>query len=322
MTLKSLREGYEKTAGFLMLAETVFMLVVSALAVYISAEAINAAADEGTSYYIFAVTFIIGIFLVVFTLIAGVYAFLKKSEGSSAVVRIVGLCDLILSALFTGDVIYLFINDPTMDGDTYNLVICLISLVAGILSVVYSLGAIIFASLSASFHDRMDGKKAAKELPDITKDRFKEINDSIVALSGSVFTFLTFGVTYYLSYQISQYCKADDIPVQWQAVLLNVLLVIVSVAAIALLVSAVVKLATGKKLEGKKIFELITCISSVSILLVMVCATIILVTLIGKDFFIDEDPIYYIIFNIVLMVISLPMVAGALKAALPSVKRN
>lgn len=323
MTLKILREGYQRTAGFLMLLETLFILAVSGLAVYISAEAINADADEGMSYYLFALTFLIGVFLIVFTLITGIYAFFTKSEGSSVVVKIVGLFDVVISAMFAGDVMYLFKKDPTMGGDTYYQIICAISLVVGILGFIYPVAAMVFAVMSSRYHDKFDGKKAARELPDITKARFTEINGSIVLASCAVFSLMTFGMSYYLSYQISQYNLREDMAVQWQAVLINIVTIVVIIVATLLLIAAFVKLIAGKKLEPKKkIINMAVVILLMSLLLCIILDIITLITLIGKDCFVDEDPIYYIVFNFVLIILSAPMAISSLKAILPSLKRN
>ncbi len=323
MTLNILREGYEKTAGFLMLLETLFMLAISALAVIISAEEINAGADDGMSYYLFALSFIVGVFLIVFSLLAGLYGFFSKSEPSAVVIKIVGLFDVIISGMFAGDLIYVFIKDPTIGGDTYYQIICGISLAVGILGFLYACGAMTFSFLSSRYHDKFDGKKVAKELPDITKARFKEINDSIVLISAAVFSALTFAMSYYMCYQIKMDNLRDEIPVQWQAVLLNIIVVIAVIAAAVMLVAAVIKLAAGKKLEGKKkIINISSVVAMMSVLLCIAADTITLITLIGKDCFVDEDPIYYIIFNFVLIVITLPMIISQFVAVLPLLKQN
>jgi len=303
-----------------MLINAILMFVISALAVYISAENINAETDSGISYSIFAATCMVGIFLVAFSFIAGLFQYLAKSEMSSLVIKLVGLFDVVISGAFTGNIIYTFIKNPTMEGDKYTQVIFIVSGIAGFICFLYSVCSMIFDVMGSRFYNK---KRAAMESQDITRYRVNEIYYSVVKVTGCIFAISAFLMIYYLAYQIKQFDINYEIAIQWQSVVLDILFKIGTLISVMLAIFSVAQLFFKKisELDTKKI-TIFSLIVTVSVLLFMLAGIIVLATLIGKDCFIDEDPILYIIFDYVLIVLSSVIFIGPIKEALLYLKRS
>lgn len=308
MTLKILREHYGKTSGFMTLVSVFFLTVVTAMAVLIADEATLAGEDSGMSFNIFNITFILGMFLIVFSLASGFVAFKNKSEAGAAFTRLSAAFNTIIGVFFSGDIIYMLVSKKAIWSDQYTRNIFLISLTAGVLLVIYSAFIFIFSIKARSYYDR---KKSARELPDITTETINHRYYGIMNISYCIFMMSVWFMSYFYNNQITEYYRLNREEVQWQAGFFNIVFI---TGVVITGISFVMGILFALNIKIPK-FKTIVIVLTSALLLLAVIFIVISFTMIGsapvKAGFPD---ISYMLFAYAVIIIAAFMAKGVFKA--------
>lgn len=208
-TREDIRNYYRKSIGVVSLVNTMWLLCISGLAIYISdfgelSPETNSEMNEFLLYGYYA-TFFIGAFMVFLMLVGGIIAVKSQSEGVFKFLTTVSIITLIISGLFTYSSAYTIWWSGVEWKDAYTMGILVIGFVLGIITFVYSLFTIIMAFLGMRYYD---GKKDAKEAKDVKLERLNVKFTGYTMISYILIALAVYALAFYFKNEIITY---DDI---------------------------------------------------------------------------------------------------------------
>lgn len=167
------RDYYRKTIGFVSLINSLWLLCCAGLAIYISDYGeLNPESNPNMSemvLYGYYAMFFIGAFMVLLLFVGGIVALKSNSESIFKMLMTSSAITGVLGAIFAYSTAYSLWWAGVEWNDTYSTTIMVISLVLGLITVVYSIFTIVMAFLGRKYYD--NGRKTAKEAVDIDKQR-------------------------------------------------------------------------------------------------------------------------------------------------------
>lgn len=208
-TRADIRDYYRKSVGFISLINTLWLLCISGLAIYISdfgelSPETNSEMNEFLLYGYYA-TFFIGAFMVLLLIVGGIIALKSQSEGVFKFLATVSIVTLIISGLFAYSSAYTIWWSGVEWKDAYTMGILVIGLVLGIVTFAYSLFIIIMAFLGMRYYD---GKKDAKEAKDVNVGRLNVKFTGYTMITYILIALAVYALAFYFKNEITTY---DDI---------------------------------------------------------------------------------------------------------------
>ncbi len=208
-TRTNIRDYYRKSIGFVSLINSLWLLCISGLAIYISdfgelSPESNSTISEMLLYGYYA-TFFVGAFMVLLLFVGGIVALKSQSEGIFKFLIMVSVVTLILAGLFTYSSAYTIWWSGVEWKDDYTMGILVISLVLGSITFVYSAFTIIMAILGRRYYD---GRKNAKEAGNVNVDRLNVKFTGYTMITYILIALAVYAFSYYFKNEIITY---DDI---------------------------------------------------------------------------------------------------------------
>lgn len=206
-TRLEVRDYYRKSIGFMSLINTMWLLCIAGLAIYISEfgqldPETNSKISELLLYGYYA-TFFFGGLMVLLLLIGSIVALKSKSEGVFKFLMTISGITLILAAIFTFSSIYTIWFAGVEWKDEYSLNILIISLVLGVLTCAYSVFTIIMGILGRRYYDT--AKKPAKEAAEVKLDRLNVKFTGYTMISYILLALAVYAFAYYFKQDIITY---------------------------------------------------------------------------------------------------------------------
>lgn len=170
---EDIRNYYRKSAGFLALISSIWLLVMSGLAIYISdmaevSDVSNSFANEAALYGYYG-TFFFGIIIVLLLIVGGLIGIVSKSEAIFKFLRIMSFLSALISAIYFVSIYVTFFNSDTNWTNGFTVAIFWISFVSSIINFVASVTVFVLTVKGLKYYD--GGKKMIKDAPEITKER-------------------------------------------------------------------------------------------------------------------------------------------------------
>ena len=208
-TRTDIRNYYRKSIGFISLINSLWLLCISGLAIYISdfgelSPETNSEMSEFLLYGYYA-TFFVGAFMVLLLFIGGIVALKSQSEGVFKFLIMISGVTLILAVIFIYSAAYTIWWSGVEWKDAYTMGILVISLVLGLLTFAYSLFTIIMAILGKRYYD---GKKNAKEAEGVSLDRLNVKFTGYTMITYILIALAVYAFAFYFKSEIITY---DDI---------------------------------------------------------------------------------------------------------------
>lgn len=199
------RDYYRKSIGISSLINALWMLCSAGLAIYISDYGeLNPETNEKMNelvLYGYYATFFIGAFMVLILFIAGIVALKSNSESIFKMLMSVSIVTGVLGAIFSYSSAYSLWWAGVEWKDAYSKTIITISLILGLITLMYSVFTVVMAFLGSKYYD--NGRKEAKEVVDIKKQRLD------VKFTG--YTMVSYILIALAVYALSFYFKNDII---------------------------------------------------------------------------------------------------------------
>ncbi len=206
-TRTEVRDYYRKSIGIASIVNALWMLCSAGLAIYISDYGeLNPETNEKISelvLYGYYATFFIGAFMVLILFIAGIVALKSNSESIFKMLMSVSVVTGVLGAIFSYSSAYSLWWAGVEWSDTYSKTIIIISLILGILTVVYSVFTVIMAFLGKKYYD--NGRKEAKEAVDIKKQRLDVKFTGYTMVSYILIALAVYGLSLYFKNDIIEF---------------------------------------------------------------------------------------------------------------------
>lgn len=180
-----IRNYYRKCAGYLSLMNTIFVLVVSCLAIYI-ADFDELDVDEGTGvvmlnglYFIF----VAGLIFMILSLIAGIAGVKSQSEGIFNFSRLISLLITALMIFSSVTSIYVAVNDKIeWSGETRTMAILYV--ITSIFSIAFGIATFLYSHNGTKYYDK--NSRLAKDVPEIEADRSVRVQQGITLLCAAI----------------------------------------------------------------------------------------------------------------------------------------
>ncbi len=205
-TRTDIRNYYRKSMGFMSLINSLWLLCVSGLAIYISdfgelSPETNSEISEILLYGYYA-TFFVGAFMVLLLFIGGIVALKSQSEAVFKFLIMVSAITFILAGIFTYSAAYTIWWSGVEWKDTYTMSILVISLVLGVLTCAYSVFTIVMGILGKKYYD---GKKNAKEAEGVSLDRLNVKFTGYTMITYIFIALAVYALAYYFKCEIATY---------------------------------------------------------------------------------------------------------------------
>lgn len=306
-SLKDIREYYGKVTGLLNFMNLIFVVVISGLGIYIAD--IMSEADEGDKK-IFALytVFVVGIVLVILLFIACLMGRKGEYEGAVRFRRVLSVLAFIVGAISLYSSLTIIVSTYKEWEDEYTAAIFIIQLIVSCLVVVTSVLTFIFAFNGNKYYDN---KRLAKDIPEkMTTEKNTRKYMAFIGTAYYIVSLSAFMLSYYFAREIDYFSKFDLSDNSTYSGIYNVIYVIGTITAIAVLVTALCMLL----IKSDRMYVVSRISYGVNTLAQLFFVVYSLVN-IPKDFVKSSHPdISYIIFGVVLVALSIILALKSEKA--------
>lgn len=306
-SLKDIREYYGKVTGLLNFMNLIFVVVISGLGIYIAD--IMSEADEGDKK-IFALytVFVVGIVLVILLFIACLMGRKGEYEGAVRFRRVLSVLAFIVGAISLYSSLTIIVSTYKEWEDEYTAAIFIIQLIVSCLVVITSVLTFIFAFNGNKYYDN---KRLAKDIPEkMTTEKNTRKYMAFIGTAYYIVSLSAFMLSYYFAREIDYFSKFDLSDNSTYSGIYNVIYVIGTITAIAVLVIALCMLL----IKSDRMYVVSRISYGVNTLAQLFFVVYSLVN-IPKDFVKSSHPdISYIIFGVVLVALSIILALKSEKA--------
>lgn len=201
-----MRNYARKCAGYFQLLNTILLICAAGLAIYI-ADWDELDVDEGTGVIVLNmmyVVFTVGAVFAIVSLIAGMIATRGNGEGIFGFMKFTSGIDFLLAILVGATAVYVLKNTD-IEWTQERMVITLIYLIAGMVSVVASACSFLYSYTGSRYYD---GKKLAKDVPDIEEERLKDVMYGITLLCATLLNIGIAGLSFYFRQSIVSFDRS------------------------------------------------------------------------------------------------------------------
>ncbi len=313
MNRREVREYYRKSVGLFVLISSLFIIVASALAIYVSdfAEMSTKTNDDASNLALYGLytAFMFGAIITIVYWILGIKHLKDDSEGTMRFQKLPSMISILIGVLCFGISISTY-TKTNESWDEYTTVIFALLGLSGLVTIILNIIILIFMYKCLSFYD---DRKLAKDVP----EKMTMVGNNIKRIGYFAFMYSLIGVciafmSMYFSKQIvqfdEQFVDSNELFSTGYFVTYIVMIGLI-ICSVALGIALIVLNKKKVLVLASKILFIINCLS-------MLVFVILSVVSMSKKFVESSYPdISYIIFSLVLVIICLALAFSGIKLA-------